>query len=71
MEKAEGGHSMPHKVKLLVPVEKRTLFGKKTVMQERTVTVDGKTYRKMKQAERDRPYSIEEMMFCDFMFGED
>lgn len=58
-------------MKLLVPVEKRTLFGKKTVMQERTVTVDGKTYRKMKQAERDRPYSIEEMMLDDWIFGDD
>ena len=62
---------MLHKVKMLVPVEKRTLFGKKTVMQERTVTMDGKTYRKMKRAERDRPYSIEEMMFYDWIFGED
>lgn len=56
---------MNHKVKMMVPVEKRTLFGKKTVMQERTVTVDGKTYRKMKKAERDRPFSIDEMMFYD------
>ena len=59
---------MKHKVKLLVPVEKRTLFGKKTVMQERTVTVDGKTYRKMKKAERDRPFGIDEMMFYDFIW---
>lgn len=44
------------------------MFGKKTVMQERTVTVDGKTYRKMKRAERERPYSIEEMMFYDWLF---
>ena len=62
---------MNHKVKMMVPVEKRTLFGKKTVMQERTVTVDGTTYRKMKKVERDRPYSIEEMMFYDWMDGED
>lgn len=59
---------MNHKVKMMVPVEKRTMFGKKTVMQERTVTVDGKTYRKMKRAERDRPFSIEEMMFYDWLF---
>ena len=62
---------MNHKVKMLVPVEKRTLFGKRTVMQERTVTVDGKTYRKMKKAERDSPFGIEEMMFYDWIFGED
>ena len=59
---------MNHKVKMMVPVEKRTLFGKKTVMQERTVTVDGKTYRKMKKAERDRPFGIDEMMFYDFIW---
>ena len=62
---------MNHKVKMMVPVEKRTLFGKRTVMQERTVTVDGPTYRKMKKAERDRPFGIEEMMFYDWIFGED
>ena len=62
---------MNHKVKMMVPVEKRTLFGKKTVMQERTVTVDSKTYRKMKKAERDRPYSIDEMMFYDWMDRKD
>ena len=62
---------MNNKVKTMVPVEKRTLFGKKTVMQERTVTVDGKTYRKMKKAERDRPFGIEEMMFYDWIWEED
>ena len=62
---------MNHKVKMMVPVEKRTLFGKKTVMQERTVTVDGKTYRKMKKAERDRPFSIDEMMFYDWIWEDD
>ena len=62
---------MNHKVKMMVPVEKRTLFGKKTVMQERTVTVDSKTYRKMKKAERDRPYSIDEMMFYEWMDRKD
>lgn len=62
---------MNHKVKMMVPVEKRTLFGKKNVMQERTVTVDGKTYRKMKKAERERPFGIEEMMFYDWIWEED
>ena len=62
---------MNHKVKMMVPVEKRTLFGKRTVMQERTVTVDGTTYRKMKKAERDRPFGIEEMLFYDWIDGED
>ena len=49
---------MKHKVKALVQVEKQDLFGKKKVYEERTVTVDGATYRKMKKAQRDRPFSI-------------
>ena len=41
---------MKHKVKVQVPVEKRGLFGiKKTVMETRTIEVDGKTYKKMKK----------------------
>ena len=43
---------MKHKVRALVQVEKYSLFGKQKVFEERTITVDGKTYRKMKKAER-------------------
>ena len=54
---------MKHKVKIKVPVEKRGLLGfKKTVMETRTIEVDGKSYRKIKNEQRNRPYSIEEMM---------
>ncbi len=61
-----------HKVKIQVPVEKRGLFGiKKTVMETRTIEVDGKTYKKMKKEWENRPYSIEEMMFYDDLFDED
>lgn len=62
---------MRHRVKIMVPEEKRTLFERKTVMRERTVSVDGKTYRKIQQAEKNKPYSLEEMMFYDWLFGED
>lgn len=42
--------NMKRKVKVQVPVEKRGLFGiKKTVMETRTIEVDGKTYKKMKK----------------------
>lgn len=59
---------MKHKVKVQVPVEKRGLFGiKKTVMETRTIEVDGKTYKKMQQEKKNRPYSIEEMM----LYGRD
>ena len=44
---------MKHKVKVQVSVEKRGLFGiKKTVMETRTIEVDGKTYKKMQQEKR-------------------
>ena len=63
---------MKHKVKIKVPVEKRGLRGfKKTVMETRTIEVDGKSYRKIKNEQRNRPYSIEEMMLYDVLFDED
>lgn len=60
---------MKHKAKITVETEKRGLFGKKKVLEERTVWVDGSTYRKMQKEKRNRPYTIEEMMFYDFIFG--
>lgn len=63
---------MKHKIKVQVPVEKRGLLGfKKTVMETRTVEVDGKTYKKAQKKWNNRPYSIEEMMLYDDMFDED
>ena len=62
---------MKHKVKALVQVEKCGLFGKKKVFEERTIMVDSATYRKMKKAERDRPFSIEEMMFYDLLWDDE
>jgi hypothetical protein len=50
---------MKHKVKVKVPVEKRGLFGiKKTVMETRTIEVDGKTYKKMQQEKKNRPNTM-------------
>ena len=62
---------MKHKVRALVQVEKYGLFGKTKVFEERTITVDGKTYRKMKKAEQERPFSIGEMMFYDLIWDGD
>ena len=45
---------MKHRVTVQVPVEKRGFFGrKKIVYEERTIVVDGPTYRKIKQAQED------------------
>lgn len=58
---------MKHTVKLPVATERKTLFGKKTVVEMRKVEVDGATYRKIKQAEKNGPFSLDEMMFYDFI----
>ena len=57
---------MNHRVKVLVEVEKRGLFGRtKTVLEKRTIVVDGKTYRQMKQEQREADDMIDEMIFED------
>jgi len=57
---------MNHRVKVLAEVEKRGLFGRtKTVLEERTIVVDGKTYRQMKQEQREADDMINEMIFED------
>lgn len=63
---------MKHKIKVKVPVEKRGSLGiKKTVMEMRTIEVDGKTYKRLKKEWENRPYSIEEMMLHGDLFDED
>ena len=62
---------MKHKIKVLVPVEKRGLFDiKKTVMEPRVIEVDDKAYRELKKKQRTKPYSIDEMMLYDEVFDE-
>ncbi len=68
---------MKHKVTVRVPVEKRGLFGrKKIVYEERTIVVDGRTYRKMKQAKDDAELDesldfMDEMDLIEEMFDDD
>ncbi len=61
---------MKHKVKVKVPVEKKGLFGKRTIMEERIIEVDEKTYRKLKKMQQNRSYSINEMFLYDEIFDE-
>ena len=42
------------KVKVLEPVQKKGLFGTKTIMKEKTVKVDNKTYKAIKKDEQKR-----------------
>ncbi len=68
---------MKHRVKVQVPVVKHGLFGrKKVVYEERTVVVDGRTYRKMIQAKDDAELDefldfMEEMDLIEEMFDDD
>ena len=63
---------MKHKVRIQVPVERRGLLGfKKTVMVNKTIEVDSKTYKEMRNAKKRRSYSIEEMMLYDELFDDD
>ena len=46
---------MKHRVRVQVPVVKRGLFGrKKIVYEERTIVVDGRTYRRMMKEQVNR-----------------
>ena len=62
---------MKHKVRALVEVEKRGIFGKKKVYEQRTVSVDGRTYKKLKKAEREREFGISEMMLYDALWDDE
>ena len=58
------------KIKVQVETEKKGLFGTKKVTETKTVKVDNKTYKELKKKEKNRPFSIEEMMLYDEIFDE-
>jgi len=62
-----------YRIRIKVPVEKRTLFGRETVYEERTVEVDRETYLKWKddREEEDEGFSLEEMIFYDDILDDD
>jgi len=64
---------MKYKMKIEVPVKKKTLFGSKTVYEERTVEVDRVTYMKWKkeQEKKEEEQFFEDMILYDMMFDED
>lgn len=63
---------MKRRIKIQVPIEKRGFLGvKKTVLETQLIEVDEKTYKKLKKEQKNRPYSIEEMMFYDDLFEGD
>ena len=64
---------MKYRITIRVPVNKRGLFGrKKIVYEERTVTVDKATYRRMQRAQRDAELDdfLDEMEIMDAVFDD-
>ena len=55
----------------MVPVERKTLFGRKTVYEERVVETDRETYLKWKAEQEDEGFSLEEMIFYDEILDDD
>ncbi len=64
---------MKHRVRVQVPVEKRGLFGRrKTVYEERAISADGRTYRHMQRAQKDKELDdfLDEMEIMDAIFDD-
>jgi hypothetical protein len=64
---------MKHRVRVQVPVEKRGLFGRrKIVYEERTIVVNGRTYRRMQRAQKDKGFDdfLDEMEIMDAIFDD-
>ena len=54
---------MSKKIKVTVESEKRGLFGKRTVFEEKEIKVDRKTYKKLKNLQDGREF--DELLFYE------
>ena len=65
---------MKHKVTVTVVTEKKGLFGTKKVREQKTIWVDGKTYREMQRQKKKEtdpgPLTFEEMLLYDEIFDD-
>ena len=64
---------MKHRVRVQVPVERRGLFGRrKIVYEERTIVVDGRTYRRIQRTQKDKKSDdfLDEMEIMDAIFDD-
>lgn len=57
------------KIKVKEPVKVKGLFGTKTVMKEKTIKVDRKTYKAMKQAEEEDAFN--RLLILDEILSDD
>lgn len=63
---------MKYKIRVEVPVKKKTLFGSKTVYEERVVEVDRDTYMRWKKdQEEEEEQFFEDMILYDMLFDDD
>ena len=60
---------MSKKIKITVESEKRGLFGKRTVFEEKEIKVDRKTYKKLKNKQADREF--DELLFYEEFIEDD
>ena len=60
---------MSKKIKITVESEKRGLFGKRTVFEEREIKVDRKTYKKLKNKQDEREF--DELLFYEEFIEDD
>lgn len=64
---------MKHRDRVQVPVEKRGIFGRrKIVYEERTIVVDGRTYRRIQSTQKDKKSDdfLDEMEIMDAIFDD-
>lgn len=61
---------MKQRIKVKVEVEKQGLLGKKKVLEDRIIEVDEATYRKMKREQKNRPFTMDELLYYDEIFDE-
>lgn len=61
---------MKRRIKVKVEVERQGLLGKKKVLEDRIIEVDEATYRKMKREQKNRPFTMDELMYYDEIFDE-
>ena len=62
---------MKHKVKMNVLTEKRGLLGPRQVVERRTVTVDGKTYRRLMKEQRNQGPTAAERLAAEYLILEE
>ena len=62
---------MKHRVTVEVETKKRGLFGSHYVTEKRVVEMNDREYRQYQRNQRRRPFTLEELMEFEILFGDD